>query len=404
MTLQEERELGRILRDRASLIERVPDYASQLTEDIALPVGHERSAQSRSLVLARVAVLVVLLLAVGCLAFVVHERIAAPSAGQCSPAGSGTFAVALGAGTLPAGARVLSVGRDGAVLVADDHDGTTSTVQLVSASGAVLTLWRAQGTDRFLAVANPSGAFGDQLVAFLLRPASSASAPRVYYSSLDSGVTRQLPIAVGHRPAVDPELAPISMDDAVEVMETSAAHHGLLRAAFYEVDPTLPEPTYGAPLSRVRALLSVGGNDVVVQRRPDGRSTLVFGDPTAEPTTLGPAAVDGVGFISDGTTMSWVRPGRPDELTQWSPGDPAPVTRRVPASAREPVPAGGTLVSGRSDATDAQRVADAATGHVAMLPHQFSVVRATNSVAVLARATRTGVESFRVPIQSLAGC
>jgi hypothetical protein len=299
----------------------------------------------------------------------------------------------------------MSAAHDGTMLVASEHDGITRAVEAVSPGGSVSRLWTARPGDRLRAVANPSGAINAAWAIFVLVPVDGRSAPQVYVADRSTKSLATVPVDSGYRVSADPQTAPIEMGDWVALLETSRADPRVQVLAQYWVDSPLHLIKSRTRTSGVSTLLAVGGNVVSVGKRANGAVFADFDQPQYRPTTLPVAVRDGYAFASDNTTLTWLSTvnGR-HNLWQWTPGEPSPTWRALPATVRSVRAADRFAVAAPSTAGGRQRLLDPLTGRVIVLPAGVELVQVAGVTAVLAMKTNGITRYTRVPVQALDSC
>lgn len=323
-----------------------------------------------------------------------------PSVGRCAITGSAPFAAALRAGALPGGTAVLAAAGDGSLLVAVEHGGATSAVEVLSPTGTRTRLWTAGPSERVRVVANPSGAFDGSTAALVLVPTGGHRAPEVVVVDAAAHFSATLTLDAGYRVGIDAASAPVIIHGSVTVLETSVADPARQQLAQHWVDSAMRSATGRTPTTGVTSLLAVGGNVISVRSTPGGLIDLAFDQPNYRPSSLPPAARDGYAFTSDGTTLEWLSgAGSVHSLWQWAPGDPTPIRHTVPTGFRPAEAVGRLAVTATSGSP--QRIYDTATGHVVELPRGMTLRHAAGGSVVL--TTAAGGYS-RLPTTTMLAC
>ena len=395
-----ETELGRVLHERALLVETAPDYAVE-PEPQTSPVRVLRPRPNRRPRSGLASAAAVAALAAGLAAAVWsgaghphRSDRATPAVTECSARGAARLDAAVRRGSLAAGAEVLSGTAQGMALVAVNRGDATAAVDVVTADGQSTRIWTAGPNDHVRVVANPSGAVNADWVVFVLAAVHGGGASRIALVERATGQLTEVATDPGYGISADPLLAPVLGDDAITFVETSLTQRGSQRTVYHVAHTGTTRPTYSIPTSDVTSLLPVGGNIVSVRTGPAGDTRVDFDQPANRPATLLPAVRDGYGFTSDGTTMRWlVRTDARYELWQWAPGDAAPIGRILTMTVRPTTPAGPLATGGR-------QVDDPATGRVLDLPYGLSLLRVDGTVATVA----AGAHNSRIPTAALADC
>ncbi|HEV7206931.1 MAG TPA: hypothetical protein VGN18_20180 [Jatrophihabitans sp.] len=405
MTSPMERELTRVLKERAASIEVAPEYrleplpASKGASDVRARDVRPRPTWAAWVTsTAMLTALVVIALLAWTRASNDHRS--EPSVGHCAITGPTPFAAALRAGALPAGNAVLAAAGDGSLLVATGHDGATSAVDVLSPVGTRTRLWTTRPADRVRVVANPSGAFDGSTAVLVLVPTGGHGTPEIMVVDSGTHSSASLTVDAGYRVGTDTASAPVILRSAVSVLETSLAAPARQQIAQYWADSAVHTPSGRTRTSGVRSLLAVGGNVISVRPSAGGRTVLDFDQPDYRPTSLPPAAQDGYAFASDGTTLEWLAgAGDLHSLWQWAPGDPDPIRHTVPSGFRP------TQAIGRLAATDPagapQQIYDTVTGRTVELPRGLTLHYAVGGAVVL--TTAAGGYS-RLPTATLLAC
>jgi hypothetical protein len=417
VTTDLERDLTRVLGQRAALVDAAPRYQLALAPETSRPRGQRwrrprrprRDPESRrmwsGLVTAAVVAAVVALGVTAWIGAGKHPlRDTQSGLARCVASGSGRFATALRHGALPTGDVVLSGAADAGQLVAVQRDGVTRAVEVWSAPGRTVRVWTAKPNERLWAIANPFGALSDQWVAFVLAPLGGTGGGHALVANTANGQVVTLQPDPGYRMSDDPLLAPIVMHDAVSLVESSRSGSSA-QLSLYWADSTRHTSSVRTGVSRTVALLPVGGNVVTIRTGTNGLVAVDFDQPTYRPSTLEPAARHGYAFASDGTTLTWLSQiGARYYRWQWAPGDPSALRRAITGPGRPVATAGRFAVMGDAASPAAQHLFDSVTGRMIVLPAGTALRRVDGTTATLTDHSTALLRYRRVPTAALTAC
>jgi len=403
MTTDLEDQLARILVDRAETIVEPPNYRL-----VPAPDHRPGMAPARRFgwqLVASAAAVATLVGGVAALAGNEDGHRVPPANGvTCVLAHSSRFTSALRDGLLPAGSVVLATAPDGVALVGVERGGTTTAVDLVDAAGVPTRLWTAHAGERVRAVANPSGAVNDAYAAFVIAPLGSGT-PQLIVDDRSTWTTHAVSTrAAGYQLSTDAGTAPVARDEKIEVLQTSLRDPAQQRIDGYWPGQTV-DWVSDATASGTTAMLSAGGNLVLVRKSAAGKVALQFDDERYRPSALNPAARDGFSFSSDGTTLTWLTDvdGVPS-LWQWAPGDPRPIRRALPGDLVPSAASGRYAVGKRPGEGAGRTIVDTGSGVMSQLPVGVNLVRVDGAVAWLTQQSSDGVRYGHVPVNTLTRC
>jgi hypothetical protein len=409
-----EQRLTTLLRNRALDIRTTPEYR---TEPEPAQSGLRRVepawdfAPTRRRLLTTVVAAVLIFLALAATALIAvhnHDRSEPASpivngviyGGRCQLNAPSSFTQVLDDATLGSGlgsATVIGGNSDGALLLAEsDTAGVTSAVVTLSPTGEVVTVWRAAAGEQVHVVANPFGSFNTSGAAFETIPTDGGQ-PSVWQYDARNHLIR-LDMNAGYTPQTSGALPEYLSDYYVELVEHSITQPNRQAIPFYpNASGGVPTPTGMQPVSNVVQLLVVGGNTILVEQ-PPGRPATISTPPTVDASVPTSAAIGGSGFVSDRTTLRWLRndADRHDVLA-WTPGSLRTVTTPVNwATGSDRLSLIGPYLARQT--THGQQLLDLRTGALLVLPAEATLLRVDGPEATFATDAHNQTALSRIPV------